>query len=429
MFAIVDLVRGNPVGGKAGQGSATFTTSGSQLTINTSDRAFINWQSFNIGVGETTTFVQPSSSSVVWNQINDPNASQILGNLNANGYVILQNAAGFYVGGQASITTHGLMLTTAPINTPDLSGAGPWEFSAPPPTASIINYGHINITGGGSAFLIAHDIDNQGTITAPGGSVGLYAGQDVLVSSRPDGRGLSATVTLPEGSVNNSGKLIADGGSIALHAQVVNQGGLVQANSVQNVNGTIELVASDAVNLGAGSVISAHGDSKGVSSGGSVTVKSGNTFSDLAGSSIDISGGTHGGNGGQLEISAANLGDIRSGINGRAAKGFRGGIFTMDPEEWLIDSSFISSHAPIFSSSSGLYEINVQADDTITFAANTVWNLADPGGAALLTLSAGNDIIFNDGSGIKAAKNWSLSLSAGRPIRSRGRLQAPAAFC
>jgi filamentous hemagglutinin family protein len=411
MFAIVDLVRGNPVGGKVGQGSATFTTSGSQLTINTSDRAFISWQSFNIGVGETTTFVQPSSSSVVWNQINDPNASQILGNLNANGYVILQNAAGFYVGGQASITTHGLMLTTAPINTPDLSGSGPWEFSAPPPTASIINYGHINIIGGGSAFLIAHDIDNQGTITAPGGSIGLYAGQDVLISSRPDGRGLSATVTLPEGSVNNSGKLIADGGSIALHAQVVNQGGLIQANAVQKVNGTIELVASDAVNLGAGSVLSAHGDSQGVSSGGSVLVKSGNTFSDLAGSSIDISGGTHGGNGGQLEISAANLGDILSGINGRAATHFRGGTFTMDPEEWLIDAAFISSHAALFNSSSGLYEINVQADDTITVS--TLWNLVDPGGAALLTLSAGNDIIFNDGSGIKAAKNWSLSLSAG----------------
>jgi filamentous hemagglutinin family protein len=411
MFAIVDLVRGNPVGGKVGQGSATFTTSGSQLTINTSDRAFINWQSFNIGVGETTTFVQPSSSSVVWNQINDPNASQILGNLNANGYVILQNAAGFYVGGQASITTHGLMLTTAPINTPDLSGAGPWEFSAPPPTASIINYGHINITGGGSAFLIAHDIDNQGTITAPGGSVRLYAGQDVLISSRPDGRGLSATVTLPEGSVNNSGKLIADGGSIALHAQVVNQGGLVQANSVQNVNGTIELIASDAVNLGAGSVISARGDSHGASSGGSVTLKADNAFSDLAGSRVDIGGGAHGGNGGQLKISAPNLDDIQSTILGKAMATSRGGILTIVPDDLTIDDTYANSHAAIFSSSSGLYEINVQANDTITVG--TLWNLKDPGGKALLTMSAGNDIIFNDGSGIKAANNWNLSLTAG----------------
>src|SRR5262245_41706457 len=64
----------NPQGGTVAQGTASFTTSGpsgSQLTVQTSDRAFINWQSFNIGVGETTTFQQPSSSSLVWNSIHD----------------------------------------------------------------------------------------------------------------------------------------------------------------------------------------------------------------------------------------------------------------------------------------------------------------------------------------------------------------------
>src|SRR5258706_4136950 len=80
-------ISGNPLGGSPTQGSATFNTSGSTLTIHTSERAAINWQSFNIAVGETTTFVQPSSSSIVWNRINDPNPSQILGNLNANGFV------------------------------------------------------------------------------------------------------------------------------------------------------------------------------------------------------------------------------------------------------------------------------------------------------------------------------------------------------
>src|SRR5580704_14554560 len=83
-------VLANPQGGSVGQGTASFATKGSQLTIQTSALAYINWQSFNIGAGETTTFVQPSASSVVWNHINDPNPSQILGTLNANGYVILQ---------------------------------------------------------------------------------------------------------------------------------------------------------------------------------------------------------------------------------------------------------------------------------------------------------------------------------------------------
>ena len=119
--------RSNPLGGTVGQGSASFSNQGSHLTIQTSDRAYINWQSFNIGLGESTTFVQPSSSSLVWNHINDPNPSQILGNLNANGYVVLQNSAGFFIGGQASITAHGLLMTTAPIPMPDLAGNDlPW---------------------------------------------------------------------------------------------------------------------------------------------------------------------------------------------------------------------------------------------------------------------------------------------------------------
>lgn len=405
------LVHANPVGGTVSQGSASFTTQGSQFTIQTSDRAMINWQSFNIGAGQTTTFLQPSSSSVVWNQINDPNPSQILGTLNANGYVVLQNQAGFYIGGQAVLNTHGLLMTTTPTPAPDLSSGGAWQFNAPPPTASIINYGQINVGNGGSAFLIAHDIENHGTISAPQGQIGLYAGKQVLLSDRPDGRGLSATVTLPEGSVDNSGRLIADAGTIAMHAQVVNQGGLVQANSVREVNGVIELVASDAVNLGANSILSAQGDSQGASPGGTVTIKSGNTFSDQPTSTITISGGAQGGNGGQIEISAATLGPIQSTINARAASGFLGGTLTLDPYDLTVDAAFVNSLTPILNA--GLYEISLQADDNITVS--TVWTLADPGAAAILTLTAGNNIILNDGSAIKAGNNWGLTLSAGPP--------------
>ena len=129
---MIPTVRANPNGGTVAQGSATFNSAGSTLTVQTSDRAFINWQSFNIGLGETTTFVQPSSSSIVWNRINDPNPSQLLGTLNANGYVVLQNQAGFFIGGQAAITAHGLLMTTAPLPMPDISSSGPWQFNTAP---------------------------------------------------------------------------------------------------------------------------------------------------------------------------------------------------------------------------------------------------------------------------------------------------------
>ena len=402
----------NPVGASVAQGSASFTTQGSHLTIQTSDHAFINWQSFNIGLGEITSFVQPSSTSLVWNQIHDQNPSQILGTLNANGYVVLQNSSGFYIGGQASITAHGLLMTTAPIPVPDLSGSGAWSFNAPPPTASIINYGQINLSKGGSAFLIAHDIENHGSISAPEGDIGLYAGKQVLISDRPDGRGLSAQVTLPDGSVDNSGKLVADAGTISMRAQIVNQGGLIQANSVREVNGTIELVASDSLNLNASSVISAKGDATGKSDAGSVTIKSGNTFSDQAGSVIDISGGAQGGNGGQVEISAAALNPIRSSIQARASGSFLGGHLTIDPYDLILDSAFVSSLIPVLSG--GIYQINLQADHNITLS--TFWTLNDAASSSLLTLSAGNNIVFADGSAIKAGNNWSADLWAGTAL-------------
>jgi filamentous hemagglutinin family protein len=414
----------NPTGGSAAPGTATFSSSGSQFTINqTAANAVINWHSFDIGLGETTTFVQPSSSSIAWNQINSPNASQILGTLNANGYVILDNQAGFYVGGAAAINAHGLIMTTTPSFAPNFSSGGAWEFDAPPPTASIINYGQINIAGGGTAYLIANTIQNNGTISAPQGNIGLYAGQQVLVSTRPDGHGLSAKVTLPQGSVNNQGQLIADAGSIFMQAQTVNQSGTVQANTVQNVNGTIELLASDSVNLGAGSVISAQGAAAGTSSGGTVTIKSDNSFSDQAGSSISVAGGKQGGNGGQVEISASQMSSIQSVINGQAAVGFAGGALTIDPANiWLTsidnDLSAPAGYTAVnFNDYIGL-SINVVADNNIQLKPSTIWSLAATASPATLTLSAGNSIILNVGSAIVAPNNWTLDLFAGTSVPS-----------
>jgi filamentous hemagglutinin family protein len=430
--------RANPVGGKVTQGTAAITTQGSQLTIQTSANAFINWQSFNIAPGETTTFLQPSASSVVWNQIGGNSASQILGNLSANGYVILQNPSGFYIGGQAAITAHGLIMTTSPLPAPDLSSGGPWDFGAVPPTARVINYGQINTDDGGSVFVIANDIENHGAITAPGGNIGLYAGKDVLVSERPDGRGLSAQVTLPQGSVDNSGKLIADAGTIAVNAQVVNQGGLIQANSVREVNGVVELFAGDSLSVGPNSTISAKGDSQGVSAGGTVTLKSGNTYQDSAGSTIDVSGGAQGGNGGQIDISAPQISSILSSINGRAITGFQSGELTIDPQDILLlsgagdaapasgtvnpgdppsagSTTTLTLDVDTFNSlisQNLLSQIDLQATQDIEVGA--LWTLPDSQTLnSSLTLQAGRNITLDNNAGIQAGQNWNVNLVAG----------------
>ena len=370
---------------------------------------------------------------MVWNRINSGSLSQILGTLNANGYVILQNPSGFVIGGQASINTHGLLMTTAPTPAPDLSAGGPWSFNTPPPAAKIINYGQINIAGGGSAFLIASDIQNNGTITAPGGKIGLYAGEQVLVSSSPNGLGLSAQVTLPQGSVDNEGRLIADAGSIAAQAQTVNQNGLVQANSVQNVNGVIELVAGDSVTLGPSSQISARGDDATPgSSGGTVTVMAGNSFSDSSGSQINTAGGAQGGNGGNVEVSAPDILSLNSSINAGAQPGWLGGSLTLDPENIVLGTSGTTSGGTtgtiLGTGTSGELDVNVstafknitsssillEASGNITLG--TAWTLSATVPAAettgQLTLLAGNNITFNSGSSISAG-NWNVTLTAG----------------
>lgn len=77
------VLMANPKGGVVRKGSGVITDQGSQMNIKVGNNTFIDWSSFNIGAGETTTFIQPNSHSVVWNRIGDANPSQIYGNLNA----------------------------------------------------------------------------------------------------------------------------------------------------------------------------------------------------------------------------------------------------------------------------------------------------------------------------------------------------------
>jgi filamentous hemagglutinin family protein len=424
----------NPTGMAVASGAATTQTSGSRLTVTTSQTAVLNWQSFNIAAGETTIFNQPSACSVVVNNIHDANASQIYGSLQANGMVVLMNAAGFYFGPNSFVKTGGLIVSTANCLPPQNSG-GSWEFNGPPPLASIVNYGQIQVGNGGSAFLIANNVENHGDIEAPGGAVGLASGQTVLLSERPDGRGMSMAVTLPQGSVNNYGTLTADAGTIEMNARVVNQNGLVQANSVQNVNGTIELVASDQLNLGANSQILARGDDSAYgSSGGSVTLQSGNNFSDDIGSQIDVSGGAQGGNGGNVEVSAPNILSLNSSVDAGAQTGWSGGVFALDPINIVLGNSGTTgpdSSGTIDGSGSGSGTLNVnvnlafqninvgqillEASGNLTLNTGTIWDLSASTGltSGLMTLEAGGNITFGSGASITDGNNWSVNLEAG----------------
>jgi len=75
------------------------------------------------------------------------------------------------------------------------------------------------------------------------------------------------------------------------------------------------------------------------SAGGNVTLQSGNTFNDSTGSQIVTTGGAHGGNGGNVEISAPNVLSLNSGIDARAQAAWTAGTLLLDPDYIILDTS------------------------------------------------------------------------------------------
>src|SRR5690349_17411021 len=75
-----------PTGGVVAAGSASIGFAGNTTAVTqTSSRAAIDWQSFNVGSNQRVTFRQPSSSAVTLNTVTGPDPSQIAGRIDANG--------------------------------------------------------------------------------------------------------------------------------------------------------------------------------------------------------------------------------------------------------------------------------------------------------------------------------------------------------
>ena len=293
-----------PSGLQVMQGQAAVATQGGAMTVTNSANAVLNWQQFSIGAGQSVRFEQPSAASKVLNRVLGQDASQIFGSLSSNGTVWLLNPNGVLFGAGARVDVAGLMASTLRISDADwaagrysLTGAADGLFV----NAGVVNQGQLRTVAGGRVMLVGGaTVRNEGLIEAPDGQVLLAAGRsvDLVDSALPN---LAVRVSAPQGEVLNLGRVLAGSGRIDLSAAIVNQQGIVRADSLgAGPGGQVQLLGSQGVDLGAGSLTSASG-----ASGGRVAVDGGSGSAMLAGR-VAATGST--GAGGAVQVLGRQVG-------------------------------------------------------------------------------------------------------------------------
>jgi filamentous hemagglutinin family protein len=302
----------NPTGGTVTSGSASFAPSGNTLTITNTANAIINWQSFSIGAGEITRFVQPSVSSAVLNRVVGANGaipqSVIDGVLSSNGRVFLINPSGVVISATGRVDVAGFVASSLNLSDKDFTD-GRMRFTETPGAGKVSNAGIIDTTSGGPGgrvFLVGPDVQNSGVIRSPQGDIILAAGKSVeLVAENTPF--VTVNITADSEQALNVGQLIADSGRIGMFGALVRQGGVAQANSaVVGANGEIRLVATQDLTLDAGSRTTANGPS-----GGNVTLQAqGGT--NLISGTVEAKGSS--GQGGTIQALGVRVGVIGAGV-------------------------------------------------------------------------------------------------------------------
>ncbi|MEX3931767.1 filamentous hemagglutinin N-terminal domain-containing protein [Paraburkholderia phymatum] len=291
----------NPTGAQVVSGTVSVAVpSAGQMNITqSSPKAIVNWNTFSIGASEGVKIVQPSASAALLNRVMGNDPSVIAGRLQANGKVFLVNPAGVIFAPGSSVNVGSLVASTLNISNADFL-AGNYRFVGAS-AAPVSNAGTLTAGSGGTIALLGGTVSNTGTVSARLGTVALGAGSDITVDFAGDGL---TTLKINEGAaralIGNTGTLAADGGTVIMSAQtadalagtVINQQGIVRAQSLAERNGHIVLDGGTNGVVTAGGTLDATGGAG--LTGGRVDV----TGYDVAlpdGARVDASGAAGGG--------------------------------------------------------------------------------------------------------------------------------------
>ncbi len=410
-----------PVGGQVTAGSAKIAPSNSVLAITqNTDRAAINWQSFNVGAQAKVNITQPSSSSVLLNRIMGNSASQIFGQINANGHVIMSNPAGMYFSPTAMVDVGSFTATTHGISDADFMAGGS-KFTRQGATGKIVNEGRISAALSGYVALLAPEVRNSGLVMAKLGTVALASGEAFELEFDKQSRLTNIMVTPSSiaALVENRQAVHAPGGLIILSAQaahqlqngVVKNSGTVLASGVVNQGGVIRLSASHhIVNTGA---ILADAAPNSSADGGTIIMMAELNQADSSvevGGTLSAKAGELGGKGGFIETSASTV-TVQPGTR----------VVTLSPKgmtgTWLVDPTDFS----IESGAGAQTGSSIGVDTLQNNLANTS-----------VSISTNNTVGSNSGDlNVNASVSWSasttLSLSAYRNVNVNAAITATGA--
>jgi len=256
-----------PSGGQFVAGSGTISESGAAAVIaQSSSRGIINWQGFSIGSANSVQFNNGNGATL--NRVTGGNMSQIDGHLTATGTIYLINPSGIVFGPDGKVAAgSGFIASTR--DEPDATFmAGGTQSFAGYSNGTVVNDGKISAQNG-DVVLIGHAVSNNGTITAPNGTAGLLAGNQILLKPMTGPAGMFvAPQTGGSGNAANSGTVKA--AAIALesaggdvYSLAGNNAGMIQATGTATIAGHVWMTAPNGTTSIAGTVAAQNVDGSG----------------------------------------------------------------------------------------------------------------------------------------------------------------------
>lgn len=450
-----------PNGANVVHGNVNISQSGSNTIINqNTDKAIINWNSFDVNKGESVLFNQNSSSSIILNRVTNGLPTSIFGNISANGNVFILNQAGVLVGNGASINTNSFLAGAANINDNDFI-AGKYNFYGA--QGNVINNGSIKVQDGGYAVLMGKNVENNGLISAKLGKIYLSSGETFRMDmSGNDLIGVEVEKGITDAYISNTGHIQAEGGTIIMTAknasdvirQAVNNTGVIDASSISykggkvilgaengqvindgeiNVSsksdeggsielkaehiinnglvyanglngGLINMLSSDLLKIGSSSIIQAN--SFGFGNGGNIKLISQKRAESHKGALIEA--GSIYGSGGFIELSGYDSVYAFGNFNTKSLYGVYG-QFLLDPSNMFIGNySNLADNENNQVSSDGNTYIDITWLNNMLNTSNVSLQTLQGNGLGDITLNAGVTLTGTNGLTLDAANNISL---------------------